>query len=177
VFGFIFLIKLFGEGAVMRRVLICVACFLSFIAPASAATTTANLTVNITITAGCTVTGATLNFGSSSVLASNIDQTTTVGVTCTNAATYNVGMDKGANGASVTARQMKGGASNTEFVDYTLYRDSSRTLNWGNTVGTDTLSGTGTGSTQNITVYGRVPAQATGSAGSYTDTVLITVTY
>ncbi len=55
-----------------------------FSATCQAGTATANLTVNITIVAGCSVTGNTLNFGSQNVLVANIDQTTTISVTCTN---------------------------------------------------------------------------------------------
>jgi spore coat protein U-like protein len=72
---------------------------------------------------------------------------------------------------------MKGGATNTDFVNYSLFRDAARTSNWGNTVGTDTLAGSASGSTDTLTVYGRIPVQATGSAGAYTDTVNVTVTY
>ncbi|MCR6502850.1 spore coat protein U domain-containing protein [Shinella sp. CPCC 101442] len=39
------------------------------------------------------------------------------------------------------------------------------------------MSGTGSGSQQDITIYGRVPAQNTPLAGTYTDTVVVTVTY
>jgi spore coat protein U-like protein len=144
---------------------------------AHAATATANLGVQITITAACTLTGGTLNFGNQGILAANIDQSATMGVTCTNTTPYTVGLDKGANGASVTTRKMKGGATNTEFVNYSLFSDAGRVTNWGTTIGTDTVAGTGNGSAQTISVYGRVPAQATGSPGAYTDTVTITVTY
>jgi spore coat protein U-like protein len=67
--------------------------------------------------------------------------------------------------------------SGSNFINYALYRDSARTANWGNTVGTDTVSGTGTGANQSLTVYGRVPAQTTPVAGTYTDTIVVTVTY
>ena len=40
-----------------------------------------------------------------------------------------------------------------------------------------TLGGTGTAATQSIPVYGRVPAQATPPPGTYSDTVVATVTY
>ncbi len=43
--------------------------------------------------------------------------------------------------------------------------------------GTVTVSGTGTGSAQNQTGYGRVPPQATPAAGTYTDTITATVTF
>lgn len=149
------------------------------VAPAAAEAATANSTlgVSITINAGCTVSGGTVAFGNQSTLQSNIDQTGTVTVTCTNTTPYNIGFDSGANGASVTTRKMKGGASNTEFVSYSLYSNSARTTNWGSTIGTDTVSGTGNGSAQAITVYGRIAPQAIGSPGSYSDTVNITVTY
>ena len=149
----------------------------AMISTAQAATVTANLGVQITLTAACTVAGGTLNFGTQGVLASNIDNTATLTVTCTNTTPYNVGLDKGSFGTAVNARKMKGGATNTEFVNYALYSDTGRTLNWGNTVGTDTVTGTGNGSAQTHFVYGRVPSQSSGSPGVYNDTVTITVTY
>jgi len=48
---------------------------------------------------------------------------------------------------------------------------------WGNTVGTNTVAGTGTGNSQSLTVYGNVPAQATPPAATYNDTITVTVTY
>lgn len=153
---------------------------IALLVPASsayAATANSTLGVTMTINAGCTVAAGTVPFGSQSTLQSNIDQTGTVTVTCTNTTPYNIGFDNGANGASVTTRKMKGGASNTEFVSYSLFTNSARTSNWGNTVGTDTVSGTGNGSAQAITVYGRVEPQSIGSPGAYSDAVNVTVTY
>ena len=149
----------------------------AFAGAADASTTNSNLAVSMTITAGCTVTAGSVSFGTQSSLQSNVDQTGSLSVTCSNTTPYNVGFDSGANSASVTTRKMKGGASNTEFVSYSLYTTSGRTTNWGNTVGTDTVTGTGNGSAQTLTVYGRVPAQTLGSPGAYADTVTVTVTY
>ncbi|WP_280527698.1 spore coat protein U domain-containing protein [Ciceribacter thiooxidans] len=39
------------------------------------------------------------------------------------------------------------------------------------------MTGTGTGLTENVSVYGRVPAQSTPAPGTYTDTIVVTVTY
>ncbi|WP_409528142.1 spore coat protein U domain-containing protein [Rhizobium sp.] len=39
------------------------------------------------------------------------------------------------------------------------------------------VTGTGTGSPQTLTVYGRVPAQNTPAPGTYSDTVVVTVSY
>ena len=63
-----------------------------------------------------------------------------------------------ASGATVATRKMTSGAAT---VNYTLYSDSGRTTVWGNTIGTDTVAGTGNGAAQTLTVYGRVPPQTT----------------
>lgn len=145
--------------------------------PAIAAVATGNMTVRITITAECKVqTASDLDFGSKGVIDANVDQTSTIGVQCTSGQTYNVGLSAGAGaGATVALRKMTGPGAAT--VNYALYRDTGRTQPWGVTVGTDTVAGTGNGNVQNVTVYGRVPPQATPAAGVYTDTVAITVTY
>ena len=142
---------------------------------AGASTATGSFNVQVTIAATCVVTGATaLNFGTQGVLSANTDQTSTITVTCTNTTPYNIGLDKGLNGSSVTTRQMIMGSTP---VNYSLFSDSGRTTNWGNTVGTDTVAATGNGSAQAYTVYGRVPAQTSPAPGTYTDTITVTVTY
>lgn len=144
---------------------------------ASAATATGNMTVRITIQAECKIESADdLDFGTWGVMDANIDQTTTISVQCTNSTPYTIGLSAGAGaGATVAVREMTGPAA--AIVNYTLYSDSARTQVWGVTVGTDTVAGTGDGSAQPLTVYGRVPPQTTPAAGVYTDTVAITVTY
>lgn len=144
---------------------------------ANAGTATTSFNAKITIVAACSITTpADLDFGSTGLITANIDQTTTMNVTCTNTTPYNIGLDKGANGASVSARVMKH-TSLAATVPYSLYSNSGRTNNWGNTIGTDTLAGTGTGTSQTITVYGRVAPQAAPTPGSYTDAVNVTLTY
>ncbi len=142
---------------------------------ARAATATGSFNVQVIIAATCVVTSATtLDFGSQGVLSANVDQTSTINVTCTNTTPYNIGLDKGLNGSSVTTRQMKTGSA---VINYSLYSNSGRTTNWGNTVGTDTVAATGNGSAQAYTVYGRIPPQTSPAPGTYTDTITITVTY
>jgi spore coat protein U-like protein len=108
-------------------------------------------------------------------LTAAINQTSTIQVQCTNTTPYNIGLDAGtATGATVTTRKMTNGAAT---VSYNLYSNAGMTTNWGNTVGTDTVSGTGNGASQSYTVYGSVPAQTTPAEGTHTDTITITVTY
>ena len=96
-------------------------------------------------------------------------------VVCTRDAAYTVALNGGVSGASDPTQRKMTKAS--EFILYGLYRDGARTLPWGDAQGINTAAGTGSGSTQNHTVYGRVPAQATPSPGTYTDTIVVTVTY
>lgn len=161
---------------------------------ADAATATGNLQVKITITKECQVNAGTggagggdavLDFGSHGVLNSNVDgQTATSGtgsvqVQCTNGTAYQIGLNAGTNPSApgdVNTRRMKTG---TEFVSYQLYQDSARTTVWGNTTGAggNVVSKTADGTVQSTQVFGRVPPQVTPSAGVYTDTVTVTVTY
>jgi len=160
----------------MRKPMIVLLC-LSDASLASAATATGSFNVRVTIATTCQVTSATdLDFGSAGVLAANIDQQSTITVTCTNTTPYTIALDKGVNGSSVTTRQLKGGPSNA-LVNYSLYSNAGRTTNWGQTVGTDTVAGTGNGSDQAYTVYGRIPPQTTPEPGTYTDTINITINY
>src|SRR2546429_1541701 len=109
---------------------------------AQAATAIGAFNVTVTIAATCVVTNATiLDFGTQGVLAANVDVPSTINVTCTNTTPYNIGLDKGVNGASVTTRQMK--SAGPALINYSLFSDAGRTVNWGNTVGTDTVAATG----------------------------------
>lgn len=138
-------------------------------------TTSTSFTVSATALGTCTVSASNLSFGSVSTLASNVDATSSLAVQCSNGLPYNVGLGAGnGSGATVESRKM---SSSTATVTYGLYSNASRATVWGNTVGTNTVGGTGTGSSQSLTVYGRVPVQATPVAGTYSDTVLVTVTY
>jgi spore coat protein U-like protein len=143
---------------------------------ATGTTTTATFQVQIIITNACSIGSAsTLNFGSQGTLAA-VAATSTVSVNCTLALPYNVGLDAGTGaGATIAARLMTGPASAT--VSYSLYQDITHLLIWGNTIGTNTMPGAGTGLSIPYTVYGSVPSQATPAAGTYTDTITITVTY
>ena len=146
------------------------------VAVAQSATATTTFTVQITLQASCIINSAgTLNFGTAGVLSANVDATSTISVQCTNTTPYTISLNPGTgSGATVAARLM---TFSSTTVTYSLYRDASRTLVWGQTIGTDTVAGTGNGSAQAYTVYGRVPAQTTPAPATYTDTITVTVTY
>jgi len=147
---------------------------------ASCTTITSNsanisFTTTATVADDCTLSVGSLNFGSVSSLSSSVAATATITLQCVNGDAYTVGLNAGTgSGATVSARLMTSG-SNT--VTYSLYQNNTHTTVWGNTVGTNTEAGTGSGSTQTLTVYGLVPAQTWSAPGTYTDTVVVTVTY
>jgi len=142
--------------------------------PAAAATTTTTFGVSATVQATCLVSATPLAFGTYTGISAN--STSTVSVTCTNTTPYNVSLSAGlATGATVTTRKMTGPAS--ALLTYAMFTDAARTLNWGGTIGTDTVPGTGNGAAQAITVYGQVPAGQYVAPGAYADTITATVTY
>ena len=130
--------------------------------------------VTASVVNNCLVNAQTIDFGSYGVLNSAVDATGQVAVTCTPGTNYTIGLDGGLSNGTPTARKMMKGA---EAITYGLYQDFPRSRPWGNTTGSDTVAGTGAGTTQNYPVYARVPAQTTPSAGLYTDKVVVTVTY
>jgi spore coat protein U-like protein len=95
--------------------------------------------------------------------------------------TVEMALGVGANGTSVNARRMLHVGAPTDYLSYGLYRDVSRSSVWGSTSGINTMTrnlsvpNRGSASTT-FTVYGRLPAQQDVSAGSYSDSVQVTVT-
>ena len=137
---------------------------------------TTTFDVTLKIVADCTISAAPLDFGQSQgVLANAVSVNTTLSVTCTNTTPYNVGLNAGTGAGSTTAaRVMSGTGANPSTVAFNLYQTAGAT-NWGNTQGTDTRSGTGTGAAQSLTVYGVIPPQATPQPDTYKSTITATV--
>ncbi|QWF16864.1 Csu type fimbrial protein [Lysobacter capsici] len=134
-------------------------------------------TVNGPVPNTCTLTPKPvpdLAFGNvPGLITANVDRTTAIGLVCTGRTAWQIGLNNGLN-ASGTVRRMR--SAGGQFVSYELYRNSPRSLRWGNTLGSDTLAGTGSGTAQSLTVYGRVAPQ-TPNVGTYSDTIVVTVTY
>lgn len=150
----------------------------TYVAPGTYTDTLSTASTSFTVTAvvqpTCLISATALAFGTYS--GALVNSTSTISVTCTNTTTYNVGLNAGtAAGATVTNRSMTGPGGT--LLPYKLFRNSGRTLNWGNTVGTDTVAGTATGSAQSLTVYGQLPANQYVRPGNYADTITATITY
>lgn len=70
-------------------------------------------------------------------------------------------------------RWPSGNDSGHNTLNYSLYTDPRRTNVWGNTIGTNTV----TGIAQDYTVYGRIPPQTIFGPGPYSDTIVVTLTF
>jgi spore coat protein U-like protein len=159
--------QIVAAGVYTDTITVSVAAFLQ-------ATVTTTFTVTATVPATCTISASPLSFGNYSGTLVNAASALTV--TCTNLTTFNIGLSAGtAAGATVITRKMSNPAFAT--LNYTLYRDSARTQNWGNTVGTDTLLSQGTGAAQMLGVFGQIPGGQLANPAVYTDTIVATITY
>jgi spore coat protein U-like protein len=124
--------------------------------------------------ATCTITLVNVAFADYDVFTNAATKSTgKVKVKCTSGTNYTISLSPGSG--TLTARVMTGGGNQ---LDYNLFTDSTHLTVWGDgTSGSVTVSGTGTGSNTAYTVYGLIPAKQNVPAGSYSDTITVTVTY
>lgn len=138
-------------------------------------TTSVSFTVQANILTSCTLSATTLDFGAVTNLNQAVDGVSTITSTCQNTIPYSIALS-GGNAAATDPGQRKM-TKGTDQVTYGLYQDASRATPWGDVAGSNVRSLVGTGSSQPTTVYGRIPAQANRPPGTYTDTVVVTLTY
>ena len=140
---------------------------------ASAGSANANMGVSASIAATCTISTSAVAFGAYS--GTQVDATGTVTANCINGTPWTIGLGTGTgSGATTSNRKLTSGANT---LGYGLFSDSTHATNWGNSVGVDTVAGTGSGSSQNQTVYGSIPTGTIPAAGSYADTVVATINF
>ena len=142
--------------------------------PALAGTATSTLSVRVVVQPTCTVDGATLDFGSyTSGQPADLNGFAQIAYSNCPAGQLRFQLDGGTNGTT-TARKMSNGSGS--LLNYSIFRDSARTQNFGQ--GTEArlvnLAAAGSGV---VGVYGRIPAAQAVPAGTYTDTVVVTLDF
>jgi spore coat protein U-like protein len=148
--------------------------------PASiAGTASGSLLVSATVLSTCAVATTPVSFGNYTAV--QLDTTGSITVTCTaDVLSYNIGIGAG-SGISSTTSNRKMTSVSTSTLNYEIFGDSGRTVNWGNIPGIDTLASTantaGTGAVKTFTAYARLPAGQISSASTYTDALLVTVNF
>ena len=150
--------------------------------PAHAGTTTGTFQVTATVVNSCVINSATAlafpNYDVNSPSATT--GSSTINVNCTKGDAYTIALNYGANGGSAANRIMVSGANQ---LNYNLYTDSGYTKVWNSTCGGanncdgGTGAGPGVGNQQTYTVYGQIAAGQNVPAGSYADTITLTVTF
>jgi spore coat protein U-like protein len=126
------------------------------------------------VQAACSIAGATLDFGSyASGQAADLNGYTQLSYSNCPVGQIRFELDGGRAG-STTARKLSNASGS--LLAYGIFRDSARSQNFGQ--GSDsrilTLTTAGSG---NVSVYGRIPGGQVVPAGTYTDTVVVTLTF
>lgn len=136
------------------------------------ATDTDTLAVSAEVVGACQVSASPLVFGNYTQGGSSLDLDTQVSVTCSDTSAWTLDFNTGLYATGNTRRMKRG--MNEDYLQYNLYLDSTHLQ----ILGAGFMGGaniTGNGSQPN-TVYGRIPAGQIPAAGSYTDSIVVTLT-
>jgi len=136
-----------------------------------AASESSSFRVGIDVVATCSISAADMTFNTITTgTTAQTDAETQITVNCSSGAPYSVSLS---NGSNFSAGRRLG--SNGSFINYSLFKDNSRTAEWTLISG---LNGTGTGGDQTLPIFGRIAAgQSVPNMGAYSDTIVATVTY
>jgi spore coat protein U-like protein len=120
----------------------------------------------------CTLGVQSVIFGSYDTLsAQSTDSAGSISVSCDSSDSFTIALSSGHG--TMLARQMQSGAYS---MTYNLYTDSLRSIIWGDGTGGTTLVST-SGTNATYPVYGRIPAAQNLPAGSYNDSIAVTLTF
>jgi spore coat protein U-like protein len=137
----------------------------------------ANLTVQASVTARCTVSTTTVNFGAyDPTVGTPTDQNGVVTIQCTKGTAATIDLGNGNNYSG--GRRMASSTGPTEYLSYGLYTDSPGGTTWGTAAGGSTVAYTApNASPANLTVFGRLTAGQDVKVDSYQDIVVVTATF
>ena len=125
--------------------------------------------------AACTVSTTSVNFGAYDPKSGTADDSTgSVEVTCDKGPhpkNSTIALSPG-NSGTYAARQMESGAN---ILTYNLYSNAARSQIWGDGSGGSFTLGYNASGT--FTVYGRIPALQNVQAGTYSDSLTVTITF
>lgn len=121
---------------------------------------------------GCSVSVPAIHLGTYAGTAAT-SGVTPISVTCPAGSTYSVSLRSSTAGSGNRLRTMNGprGAR----LNYQMFQDAAHTMNWGSEVGTDAVTGTGTGSAQRYNIYPAMAPAQQAVQGNYSDNVIVSV--
>lgn len=150
------------------------------IGPVNTGTTSSIVNISLQITNDCIINAPDIRFGTAPLISAFSPVTQTISVQCTKGTSYTVGLSDGSNASGGQRRMANGG----HYIHYEIYQGTGGTTRWGSSAGqtrasgsADVNPGAGTGNTTQGFVYHSqiLSGQATPPAGTYTDTVVISV--
>lgn len=141
--------------------------------PAQASTVSSQLNITANVAASCSFeVPANVDVGQYNPTAEST-MAVDFKLTCSNTVAYDIGIDKGLNGADVTTRQLK--SADNELLNYSLKLQAENT-NWGDTAGS-LKTGVGNGALETFSGVVTIPSGQFVKPGTFTDTVTVTLTY
>jgi len=147
----------------------------------SSASTSFN--VKIAVEASCALGSVSdVNFGkitSAAKPTADLKQSSKVSVTCNLGTPYNITFKPSKGSTDGTGVMTNGGKSS---IPYALFSDAAYSKAWGSVIGTNSVSGTATGTADSYTIYSKVALSAVSNpalfeAGNYNDIVSVQVVY
>jgi spore coat protein U-like protein len=144
---------------------------------------TAQFNVKITINDACVMaTPGDVDFGSvvANAAPATNPKSTALSIKCSKGTSYKIGLQSSNNSSDSTGAGLLKPASGSDAITYQLYQDSAAsTTKWGNTLGTNTLAGSGSGVTGTANapnVYVKLTGSTDVAVGAYSDIVTVNVT-
>ena len=155
-------------------------------APAFAGSVTGSLDATATVANSCSISSVTaIAFGTYDPAVANasspLDAAGAINVLCTKGGAFQVQLDQGANADAASTclapvRQLKD--ANGDLIKYDIYSDTGRATAWACDVSNQVAQTSASASAPtNLATYGRIPPAQDVPAGSYSDTVTITVSF
>lgn len=127
--------------------------------------------------ANCSISTTGLAFGTYNVFSPTpLDSTATITYSCNGNADITISLDKGGASTFATRRVLKG----AEQLLYNLYPSAAYGTIWGDGTSSTFLysrNNVPNNSAQTLTIFGRMPAGQDVTAGSYSNTVTVTINY
>lgn len=129
------------------------------------------------VEAACSITTTGVSFGTYDVFdTSPVDSTGSVRYQCSGSTgTFTISLGTG-SGSTFQPRTMGSGPNR---LSYNLYLDAARTSIWGDATGGTSwfMASVASGKPVTLTVFGRIPPGQDVAAGSYTDTIIVTIQF
>jgi spore coat protein U-like protein len=141
-------------------------------------TVTSAMPVRIELVGFCHVSASDLDFGAyASNQATPVQGQTAIQLQCSSGTVAEISLDAGSGLGGNTNRRRMEMDRGSDRLDYGLFQDPGRTVNWGDRSGRDTLEVEASGAVQAIPVYGQIPGGQRVRDGIYSDTITVTVFY